>query len=622
MENNHSNIDFYNKGLLILIIGILLGAVLIIPLFTAEYYTDLIRGMTISGLLILFASFQLYYNRTKTTFSKTDVAWLALILLTGISALWATNTFYVYFGTITTIVLYLCYKAFEVLDWNKKNSDSIANILSICFLLGFGTIAYYLILEPRALYNSKEVANVLGVNLNFLGSFVVVLFPFVLFRRGRIVDFVNPILFLLSFYVLYQIGSAQVVLALIILGIIYLIFRLNISTKILTYLVIGSLVIGSLSVAYIYNQRDTLGGKSFVIDEFKYQNDRFQMWGNSLLLFSKSPLVGIGKNNWPVEVYQYGYNNYARRIKKPYGPTYYKHAHNSFFQTLSELGILGLLAYGGIIFFPITYIIKKNIKLSDFEYACMSSLILFFFLSLMYGIVYNHFINFKGIPILVVLVLAFLGRSNAPILSIKNRYFYSLYLLIALGGFFFFYQCHVAKSNYVEANKLSRQKKYKQAEDLYLKSLVVWDKGQVYEGLGKLYKRQKKNKKAIKAYQDAQKRNPYKPQISHNLADVLFRKKKYEEALHWSQKTHELFKGYIPNQLLLANCYLKTGDTENASLIAKLLKEDLELRIGKIDLLKKNKRKEKTLSPKAAKSEKQLRDSFNSVNEIIEKLSK
>jgi len=569
------------------LIGILLvlASVLYIPNIHIKY-SHYERGMLIALLLFIFGVFNFIYAKDKVAIGLSDIGWWGLILLSGLSALWSTNPYYAIFGMFTTLLVYLSFKFFEAIQWTNTTSQYLNLGIQLCIFVAMGTIIYAIYYPTEwQILSRLLIRKLTNSNFNFLGSLIVILMPYFLFQRGSFRTVFNLSFLLVTIYILYKTGSAQVVLASLFLLFCYLLFLIKVSKKWFMSIMASLFICTIIAIIFIYKNEATLRTKSFVWEEFYQQNDRMTMWQNSFKLFKKKPLLGIGKNNWKAEVYQYGYNHYAPGINNNYKPKIYHHTHNSFFQTLSELGLLGLLS---LVWIGYVYLLglKQKPDFDDLEYTSLISILIFLLLSSIYGIIYNHFESFKGIPIFMTLSLALVTQKNASKWRINNKYFYIVFILATISSFTFFYCSKFAKYHYREGIKIQRDKKFKAAENTLNKALFCWDNGLINQHLAKSHKGQNNLNAANQAYQKAIQYSPHNPVLLYNYGSFLYNQQRYKEALVHAKNAYILSNKYFENRLLLAKSYLKNKKLKKAKEIIIKLNKDLDerLRIENITL--------------------------------------
>lgn len=239
-------------------------------------------------------------------------------------------------------------------------------------------------------------------NPNFLGGYLTMLLPFILFNFAK-----RGLKILLIFFILSAVfftDSRSAILALAFLTFIYgarLLFRLNLS-KIIIIPIIVLVIGGAIGFTYSFIHRsdnvllktaikergcpeswpqeypgkiitdiykkDVFGGREALCD------NRLLMWAVTLEALGKKPLLGFGQENLELAIP-------AGKMHK------IDNAHNIFLETAASSGIFGLLLYIAII----TYFLKKasvDIKLAiivflitaQFNPLSIAQIVLFWFL--------------------------------------------------------------------------------------------------------------------------------------------------------------------------------------------------------------------------------------------------
>lgn len=100
------------------------------------------------------------------------------------------------------------------------------------------------------------------------------------------------------------------------------------------WIIIGGLAIVGLGAILLMSSDLLLGSRFRSLLQGKRFGRRFSMWATALRLFIDHPIIGIGFNQWQ-------FNPMTREL--------FGEAHNSYIQIASELGLLGILAFGWLV---------------------------------------------------------------------------------------------------------------------------------------------------------------------------------------------------------------------------------------------------------------------------------
>ena len=82
---------------------------------------------------------------------------------------------------------------------------------------------------------------------------------------------------------------------------------------------------------------------------------RFEMWRSAWIVFEDSPILGIGRGNYPEVMRQY-----VEAGKVPAAVSYHGHAHNAYVGVLLSRGITGFVIFLGMLFYPLYYFVKTR----------------------------------------------------------------------------------------------------------------------------------------------------------------------------------------------------------------------------------------------------------------------
>lgn len=119
-------------------------------------------------------------------------------------------------------------------------------------------------------------------------------------------------------------------------------------------------------------------------------------------------------------------------------------------------------------------------------------------------------------------------------------------------------------------NILSRQKKYQEAEDIFLNAINLKpDYTSAYSNLGNCYLAQKKYKQAINAYKKAITLNPHYVEAHYNLGTAYAAQQQYAEAQASLQQTIKLAPKHAAAYGQLAQIYLDQNIFDQAKLMLK-----------------------------------------------------
>lgn len=573
---NLSKISFYAS-----FIALLFG-MLLVPKYGADYFNGTIKCIGISLLALGFAIYQFVCGSQKIKLDWVDISWLSLFAFSVCSVPFATNENQALYGCFTTLILFFSYHFFIQTDWTSKR------VTSIYFIALLGVLSSILIQiynlrnnffsDHWLIGDSQFLSQIGDVNHHWLGGLMMVLLPFLLFQKGIFKTILGFGLLSIALFLATVAGSAQVMIAGIFLIVIYAIYQSNIPFKKVLYYGVGSLAVLSICLIVVQLTRGDLKGISFVLDEFYEQSDRFWMWKGSISLFQESPIIGVGQNNWGVAVGQFGYNDCYYCSPDNYAINRFVHAHNGFFQILSEQGIIGLICYMGLGIIPL-YNLTKGWNRPDFlTMAAASSITIFLTLSAIYGIIYNYFDHFQGIPIIAVFCLAILAKSQ-PITSFFNvpkGLYYGIFGILAFINVGYFTQFKIAKEKFETGKQqLIGQYNLGQIEQYFFHSLEYASTTHNYQQLAALYDQMGYKDLALISYQNALAQDPNNVLLLSSYAQTAYNLKQYQPALKAAQTAYHLANRYVPNAVLLVQCYLKINDLESAQKVGIPLGEKL-----------------------------------------------
>lgn len=288
-------------------------------------------------------------------------------------------------------------------------------------------------------------------NKNVMAASLVIKIPFCLYvvlnskSGGRVVGILG---LLLGFNSLFVLNTRSTFVAIILIGILFILFTFfslgkdqinKIIVRVAFFLIplMVSYFTANMILNNALNMQDVAGGYGTVDARLKTINikdnesSRIHLWGTAFDYFKKHPIIGGGYGNWKLASIPYE-KAVANELFVPY------HSHNDFIENAADLGLLGGLAYLGLFAFLFIFTILAYIKPAYLKYK---ELIGFAFLGITCYFV-DAFLNFPAerpamqtmFTVCSALVLApyFLVTEKE---AIKNRFISfipKLYFVIAL----------------------------------------------------------------------------------------------------------------------------------------------------------------------------------------------
>ena len=536
------------------------------------------RTIGVSICVFAFAVCQLFSSSKKVKIYSVDIWWCILIVYTGLSTLWATNAGFAIYGIFTTLLLFACYKSFENIDFE---SATIKNCIywgtMICLLVAL-TVEFLSVSESVLSFAVEEdkdssIQEMIGKSLHIIGSSIVLLLPFAIFNEKKSTKIIAPILLLASLVIVYFSGSAQATILICFLCVIYILYSIPYKRSIKYLVLIGFM---GIIAAALYTASTSPKG-SYVVNEFYQQNDRLLMWKNSLNLFSESPIIGHGKNNWSIEYGKYGYNGYDTFTSDVFDFERFVHPHNSFISIISEGGLISICIYVYLFVLPCLRIFNERKLLSKLEIASICTLCMFLFLSLIYGSIYNFYDNFQGLNIIAIFGLAALSHTSNKSVYIgqmSSKLGSALIILATVPCLFYFYS-HTQTSCFFESYSQNHpaQKNISKENELlekYLLRSYTLHSDQAITLAKNSYNRAKVSR-SIDVLEKALENDPYHVELLTVLAKIKLENGNHKEAKKLANQGHLLRRNLIDPQLLLAKSeFLLQKDSKSANKICTL----------------------------------------------------
>ena len=238
----------------------------------------------------------------------------------------------------------------------------------------------------------------------------------------------------------------------------------------------------------------------------------------------------------------------------------FNHAHNWFFQIISEQGLLGLLSYF-IIFVSCIFSLSQTKEIDGLTYAALFSSLSFLWLGLMYGVVYNQVGRFQGLPVIMTLCIAIIHRSPRKMISLRSRVCGIIFLLCSILCLIFFSKYSKTKDRSYTAEVLLRRGQPQEALNSLSRTNNLYDKKIILEQTARANAKLGNNEIATNNYFKALNYDPYNVKLLHDYASYLYSIDHYSEALHYAKRAYNLSEGFIDNNLLIVECLYNNGNT-------------------------------------------------------------
>ena len=462
-------------------------------------------------------------NKITLKLTSIDLSWICFVVLSCLSYFWAVDVSLVWTQSMGWFIL------IGWAIWSKQLflKNNIAALLHK-YLVGlfFVYLSVSLIGVILQVSNDAEWVRFFGNNSNYTSSFLIALFPFVLFLpKKREYNATNLIIWLGSIVtillVIYYCSVRAVLLAFLIS--IFLKFYLDRRYK---YLLV-TLVIITIFAAIIYSPiSNLLFGNSGLVSDIQHTDNmsRWYLIKSSFRLFLENPILGIGSGNWHIEAYKYSLTDVS-----PFNsPDFLRHLdHNLYFTRLAELGVFGF----SLLFIPIIYFFLKLVpsvhQFSQIEKAFFTAIVVYLVTSMYYGSTSFRDSHFSSLQWLAFTGFGILSNRFRHFKLDSNvfRTFFSLIFLLA----FLWFGYTAATNNLIYGGKLDIRngdiekgiQKIKKVYNPLFKTSQHTSQSLPYI-LAKNYKDLGDNKNGSIYYSKALEHQPYNASILYDYASFLF----------------------------------------------------------------------------------------------------
>lgn len=370
--------------------------------------------------------------------------------------------------------------------------------------------------------NLYEIHSAFG-HKNLYSSFQLLCLPFIVllwFKAKMLGRIALSVLILLVLVSLILIQTKAVLLGLFLAASLLLLLAVitqQFSSKTFRISVLLSYVlitIGAFILIYSFPQKFTLLLNNDTIRE------RILLWTNTLQMIKEHPWLGVGAGNWQIWFPKYGLSGFLEtNYLVSDGFTTFQRPHNDFLWVLSEVGLIGFLAYAGLFLYAL-YTCYQGVKAKQKKAWVIGGALLAYIITAAADFPLER----NEHQLLLAILLAFAYSFNP-----KPRQIYRLspwFLLIPI----LLATCYTLQrlpeeqkvKKLIEAYQLGdneRMLKWSQEIETQFISIdnfsipIAWYKGLALHNTGK-------NTAALNANLEAYETNPYQIHVVNNLAGI------------------------------------------------------------------------------------------------------
>jgi O-antigen ligase len=331
----------------------------LIVLFPFSFITGLFLPNLIVFTLILITIFIKFeeLKNTFTEFKKFVICFFLFYFLSLLSSIFSESIYH----SLETSLFYFAYALYVFVliiffRSDEKNLFIFFYALLFCFFIICIDAVYELIQGQNILGFSSIEGRIAGLFNDrwVIGSYLVRFLPilvgifFINFNQFSIYTKFSTyfVILLSSFIVIFSGERVAYLLLLLFFFIIFLYFLIkkrSLKFSFLTILIVTSF----FALPFLTSEKNSNRLKSNIYDYLtNYSletNQYYALYYTSLNMFMNSPIIGVGPNNFRKEC-----NNPDVKISKYSCST---HPHNTYFQLLAEVGILGFLSIFSVFIF-------------------------------------------------------------------------------------------------------------------------------------------------------------------------------------------------------------------------------------------------------------------------------
>lgn len=421
---------------------------------------------------------------------------------------------------------------------------------------------------------------------SFAVEYILPALPFIIIIKEYVSKRFHPVLAFcafinISFILFTRSRSAMIILGVVI--IIYFIFLFKTEKQALKKI---SLTAGLIAASFIFSlipaedmQRPDLGesAASLLDPDFRSNRLRMNYWSSSLQMISENPLTGKGLYKWSGCYPQYSpgeFNDKTLNFMQSI------HAHNDFLELFAENGIFTPVLYLIIIIITAALLYSKSKTRKDYFFILISVLT-----TALFSIVAFPFYKFSSsffLAFSIGVAITCLNGNSFSKIALRQFNLKIIFLVLLLAGLIISIIRLKTEIEYIKSIQFLRAGMYTQmifqldkVSDIFYpfdasKQPVDYYRGVVYSYLRNYHA-------ALECNLNALKLAPYSPLILNNVATSYHSLGNTREAISRFESLKKLFPDYIDPQIKLLYLYTYDKQVEKGStLLNELLKKNPE----------------------------------------------
>jgi len=548
---------------------------------------DTLQKLIFSGIGLFILLFSITLRRSDDTVNLNKYLAFVLIIfpLSFLTSFFNDSAFALpslYYSLLVQLCIIILTVLMLTLLGEAKFFKAVSfSVVVISGLFGLVGLLEVFKIKPLPLPLIIPPGSTLG-HRSFAVEYILPALPFTLIIKEYLNKRFHPVLAVcafinISFILFTRSRSAMIILGVVV--IIYFIFLLKSEKQALKKI---SLTAGLIAASFIFSlmpaesmQRSDLGesAASLLNPDFESNRLRVSYWNSSLQMISENPLTGKGLYKWSGYYPKYSPNEFNDKTLKFMQSI---HAHNDFLELFAENGIFAPVVYLIIIIMTAAGLYSKSKNRKDYFFILVSVLA-----TALFSLVAFPFYKFSSsffVAFGIGVAVTSLSRNSLKNIELRQFHLKTTFLVLLITGIITSIIRLKSEIEYIKSIQLLRAGMYAQVifqldkvQDIFFpydasKQPVDYYRGVVYSYVRNYQASLECNLKALKLA-------PFNPLILNNVATSYHSLGNTGEAISRFESLKKLFPDYIDPQIKLVYLY-NANKQENKG--GELLNELLE----------------------------------------------